>query len=143
MGRLTLPDGGLIYLDANCLIYSVEHVEPYDALLHPVWQRGGVLTSELSLLEVLVKPLQSKDALLQSSYRDLLKSPEVECLPLTTAVLERAAQLRATVGIKTPDAIHAATALIGGAVLFFSNDDGFKRVPGLPFQYLKEKLEQQ
>lgn len=33
MGQLTLPDAGLIYLDANCLIYSVEHIEPYDLLL--------------------------------------------------------------------------------------------------------------
>lgn len=138
MGQLTLPDVGLIYLDANCLIYSIEHIEPYCTLLQPVWQRGNVITSELSRLEVLVKPIQAKDALLQKSYQELLNAPEVESLPVTTEVLERAAWLRAMIGIKTPDAIHAASALIHNAVLFLSNDDGFKRVEGLPFQYLKE-----
>ena len=38
MGSLTLPTGGLVYLDANGLIYSVERVEPYRALLEPLWQ---------------------------------------------------------------------------------------------------------
>ena len=141
MGRLILPDSGLIYLDANCLIYTVEHISPYDGLLQPVWQRGAVLTSELSRLEVLVKPLQAEDSLLQCIYRDLLSAAEVDRHPLTTEVLERAAQLRANFGIKTPDAIHAATALIRNAALFLSNDDGFKRVPDLPFQYLKALID--
>ncbi|NEX18497.1 MAG: VapC toxin family PIN domain ribonuclease [Halochromatium sp.] len=137
MGQLRLPDAGLVYLDANCLIYSVEHIEPYDLLLQQVWHRGGVMTSELSLLEVLVKPFKAKDRLLQASYRELLKAPEVKRLmPLTAEVLEQAARLRAEVNIKTPDAIHAASALIGQATLFLSNDERFKRVPGLPFQYL-------
>jgi hypothetical protein len=83
---LTLPDAGLIYLDANCLIYSVEHIEPYDPLLQQVWRRGGVITSELSLLEVLVKPFKAKDRLLQTSYRELLKAPEVKRLIPLTAI---------------------------------------------------------
>jgi predicted nucleic acid-binding protein len=139
VGQLTLPDAGLIYLDANCLIYSVEHIEPYDLLLQQVWRRGGVMTSELALLEVLVKPFKAKDTLLQTSYRELLKAPEVKHLmPLTAEVLEQAARLRAEVNIKTPDAIHAASALIGEAVLFLSNDERFKRVSGLPFLYLND-----
>ena len=38
MGPLTLSAGGLVYLDANGLIYSVERVEPYGTLLEPIWQ---------------------------------------------------------------------------------------------------------
>lgn len=139
MGQLRLPNAGLIYLDANCLIYSVEHIEPYDLLLQQVWRRGGVVTSQLSLLEVLVKPFKAEDRLLQASYRELLEAPEVRCLmPLTAEVLEQAARLRAEINIKTPDAIHAASALIGQAALFLSNDECFKRVLGLPFQYLND-----
>lgn len=29
MGALDLPASGVIYLDANCFIYSVERIEPY------------------------------------------------------------------------------------------------------------------
>ena len=38
MEPLNLPVGGLVYLDANGLIYSVERVEPYRTLLKPMWQ---------------------------------------------------------------------------------------------------------
>ena len=36
MGSLNLPTGGLAYLDANSVIYSVEGVEPYRTLLDPL-----------------------------------------------------------------------------------------------------------
>ena len=39
MGPLTLPTSGLVYLDANGLIYSVERVEPYRTLLQPMWEQ--------------------------------------------------------------------------------------------------------
>ena len=140
MGRLILPDEGAIYLDANGFIYSVEHIEPYCTLLQPIWQRGGIVTSELTLLDVLVKPFQAGDELLQATYRELLDTAEVERLPLTAAVLEQAARLRATTGIKTPDAIHAASSLIRNAALFLSNDKGFQKIPTLSFAYLQDLL---
>ena len=40
MGPLALPLAGLVYIDANCLIYSVERVEPYRTLLEPMWQQA-------------------------------------------------------------------------------------------------------
>ncbi|MGQ9659361.1 MAG: type II toxin-antitoxin system VapC family toxin [Thermochromatium sp.] len=80
--------------------------------MEPVWRRGGIVTSDLTLLEVLVKPRQAADVARQNTYRELLDAPEVERLPLTTEVLEQAARLQAATGIKTPDAIHAASALL-------------------------------
>lgn len=63
MGALDLPKQGLIYLDANSIIYTVELIEPYQTALRPLWEaaRAGILkvaTSDLTLLEVLVKPLK-------------------------------------------------------------------------------------
>lgn len=138
MGRLILPDQGAIYLDANCFIYSVEHIEPYCTLLEPVWRRGRIMTSELTRLEVLVKPFQAGDAELQNTYRELLDAAEVERLPLTADILEEAARLRAATGIKTPDAIHAASALLWNAALLLSNDKGFQQVSALSFVYLRD-----
>jgi predicted nucleic acid-binding protein len=55
--------------------------------------------------------------------------------------LREAARLRATIsGLKTPDAIHAATALQHGCALFVSNDVGFRRVPGLSLAILDDVL---
>ena len=65
MGALTLPTGGSVYVDANVLIYSVERIEPYRALLAPTWQeaRAGRFTlasGELVVLETLIKPLRGR-----------------------------------------------------------------------------------
>ncbi|MBC7527815.1 MAG: PIN domain-containing protein, partial [Chthonomonadaceae bacterium] len=62
-------------------------------------------------------------------------------LPITKDVLREAARLRATIsGLKTPDAIHAATALLNQCRLFITNDRGFLRVPGLNTAILDDVL---
>lgn len=52
-------------------------------------------------------------------------------IPCDRAVAYRAAQLRATLSIKLPDAIIAATALITGTPLATRNTRDFKNVPDL------------
>ena len=60
-------------------------------------------------------------------------------LPISRDILHEAARLRANIsGLKTPDAIHAATALLHGCTLFVSNDVGFRRVPNLPLVLLDD-----
>lgn len=63
MGRLTLPLSGRIYFDANCFVYSLERISPYDAALERVWEaayagKARIVTSQLSLLESTVQPLR-------------------------------------------------------------------------------------
>lgn len=147
MGGLTLPTSGLVYMDANCIIYSVEHVAPYDALLAPIWKAASpqtfqIVTSELAVLEVLVRPFKTQDTMLEASFRDLLlHSTDVLLIPVTLLILERAAKLRATTGgVKTPDAIHAATALEVGATQFLTNDAGLRSVANLSVTLLDELL---
>jgi predicted nucleic acid-binding protein len=62
----------------------------------------------------------------------------VTLLPISLAILEQTAHLRATTNSKTPDAIHAATALAIGCTQFFTNDVGFRRIPGLPVTIVSE-----
>jgi uncharacterized protein len=120
VGALTLPAGGTVYLDANSIIDSVERIEPYRSLLRPLWHAAGpnsfrVVTSDLTLLEVLVRPIRTGNATLARGFRRLLQSsPDIRLLPISHSVLERAAKLRAAVALKTPDAIHAASALQHG-----------------------------
>lgn len=146
MGSLTLPTHGAVYLDTNAIIYSVEKIAPYDGLLLPVWTaaRSGaftVISSELALLETLVKPFQLGDTVLEGLYRTLLTAArDTRLIPIDNLILEDAARLRASVRIKTPDAIHAASALRVGVELFVSNDPAFQRVPGLPVALLDDLL---
>jgi predicted nucleic acid-binding protein len=144
VGTLKLPPSGEVYLDASAVIFSVEKIEPYWTILQPLWQAAkteqfSLISSQLLLLEVLVKPLQSGDVVLETTFRNLLlHSQEFHLLPINLTVLDTATRLRATAGLKTPDAIHAATALTAGCTLFVTNDDDFKRVPGLPVAILHE-----
>lgn len=145
MGSLTLPPpGGRIYLDANTFIYSVERVDPYFPIVRPIWQasaRGELTTrsSELLTVESLTGPLKRAQPRLVNLYERVL-GQEVELIPVTRAILRSSAALRAAHGLKTPDAIHAATALDAGCDLFVTNDDIFKRIPGLPVVTLKDVL---
>ena len=146
MGQLTLPPSQYVYIDANIVIYSVEKIDPYCTLLQPLWhaaQQGQfiVISSELAMLETLVKPLKASDTVLENCFREFLSaSQEVQLIPITLAILEQAASLRATTGLKPPDAIHAATTLTKGKIPFVTNDPSFKRVPELSVIVLQEIL---
>ena len=145
MGPLTLPRAGLVYLDASSLIYTVERVEPYRTLLAPMWQQAqdgnlALVSSPVLVVEVLVKPLQDDDTEIEMQYRELFGSGEVRLLDASYSVFEDAARLRAETGLKTPDALHAATALQVDCTCFVTNDTDFRRVPGLPVVVLDDLL---
>lgn len=147
MGPLNLPTGGLVYLDANGLIYSVERVEPYRTLLEPMWQAAqeGDLTlvsSPILIVETLVKPLRDGNREIEEQYRELFGANAVQLLQASYPVFEDAARLRAEARLTTPDAIHAATALRAGCTLFVTNDNDFRRVQDLPFAVLDDLLEE-
>jgi predicted nucleic acid-binding protein len=139
-----LPETGKIYLDANCFIYSVERIDPYREILDTLWQAvsGGqimVITSELTLLEVLVKPLKVGDIITATIFRMVLQHfPDVYMLPISQNILEESARLRATSGLKTPDALHVATAILSDCALFLTNDYAFRRVSELNVVILDE-----
>ena len=146
MGAVALPTGGRMYLDTSSLIYAVEKNPVFWPLLQPVWAaaRAGTIhleTSALTLLEVLVGPLKSGNQALAAVYDNLLHSPDLHVYPIEDLVLREAARLRSVVsGLRTPDAIHAATALLNPPYTFLTNDAGFRKVPGLPVTVLSDLL---
>ena len=145
MGPLILPLTGLVYLDANGLIYSVERVEPYRTLLEPMWQEAQdgnitIVSSPVLVTEALVKPFQDGNTEIELQYRELFASNAVRLLDASYQVFEDAARLRAGTGLKTPDALHAATALRADCALFITNDADFRRVQGLPIVVLDDLL---
>ena len=146
MGPLNLPARGPVYLDANGFIYSVEGVDPYRTLLEPMWRqaRAGefdVATSDITVLESLVKPLREGDEVVEMLLRSMFDAREVSLIPATRELWEDAARIRADTGLKTPDALHAATALAIGCTAFVTNDTGFRRVEDLPVVVLDDLVE--
>ena len=145
MGSLILPSSGLVYLDANPIIYTVEKHPVYGPLLVPLWQAAQAQTieavsSDLALMETLVGPLKRGDGALETAYEQALLGTEMRLLPITQAILREAARLRATTRLKTPDALHLATAQLAGCALFVTNDGGFRGVASLPIVILDDLL---
>ena len=145
MGSLTVPSAGLVYLDANAVIYSVERHPVYWPFLQPLWLAAKgktieIVSSELTLMETLVGPLKSGDTALANNYEQLFQQAQTRLLPITQATLREAARLRATTKLKTPDAIHLATARQAGCVLFVTNDAGFRGLASLPIVILDDLL---
>jgi predicted nucleic acid-binding protein len=145
VGSLSLPASGLVYLDANSLIYTVEKHPIYGPLLQPLWVAARantleIVSSELALMETLIGPLKTGDKSLQNTYELALLGTEMRLLPITQAILRDAAQLRATTKLKTPDALHAATARQAGCALFVTNDPDFRGVTSLPLVILDDLL---
>jgi predicted nucleic acid-binding protein len=129
--------GKVVGLDTTPLIYFIEENPTYLDMLHPFFEamdRGefNVVTSIVTLLEVLVHPFRRGDTRLAQQYRDiLLNADNLTTIFLSQDIAEEAARLRAVHNIRTPDAIQMATAINGGASFLLTNDSGLPSLPEL------------
>lgn len=144
MGSLELPDGGTVYVDSQILIYTVEQFPQYLPLIEPLWEKMDsghitVITSQLAELETIVVPIRNRDKRLMDDFEMLLASVQLKAID--RRILRQAAQLRASYQrLKTPDAIHAATALIERVDAVITNDSTFRNLPGLVVMMLDDYL---
>jgi predicted nucleic acid-binding protein len=127
MGSLILPARPPAYLDAQGFIYTVELHPTYGPLLDPLWAavhqgRMEVVSSELTILETLVKPIKDGDTALVTTFEQFFRRPGVRLIPITPTILREAARLRASIAsLRTPDSIHAATALTSASSIVITN----------------------
>jgi predicted nucleic acid-binding protein len=134
VGSLILPPTGAVYVDTQILIYTVQRHPDYLPLLRPLWatmQTGAlkVLTSELTLMEVLVVPLRHANQSLVADYEAFLALPGISLQPVDRTTLYEAARLRANAPrLKTPDAIHIATSNLARCQLYLTNDRALAKV---------------
>jgi predicted nucleic acid-binding protein len=121
------------------LVYALENSPEFGERARRIFERvdAGELrgyTSELTLAEVLVKPLSAGADAIRQQYEQLLASPgPLTVLPVSRLILLEAARLRAGFpSLKLPDAIHAATAMLHQCNTFLTNDRRFESVGNLP-----------
>ncbi|MBD2560080.1 MULTISPECIES: type II toxin-antitoxin system VapC family toxin [Nostoc] len=135
MEWLVQLQGQIVGLDTAPLIYFIEenpnYLDVIDAFFEAMF-RGDfrVVTSVLTITEVLVYPLRQGNTALAQQYREILfNSQGLTTIEVFPEIAENAAQLRANYNLRTPDAIQMATAIRGGASFFLTND---ARLPSLP-----------
>lgn len=146
MGQLNIPDTAIVYVDTAIVIYTVENHPSYWQLLQPLWSKlrnreVQIFSSELSIMETLTGPLRDNNQQLLQDYERFLFQSGMVLVPISQNLLKEAAQLRATTNLRTPDAIHVATALDTKSTLFLTNDRRIGQIPNLSVIVLQEVLE--
>jgi predicted nucleic acid-binding protein len=136
MGRLSerLASFSLVGLDTAIFIYHFEEHPAYISLTREVFssiergERNGV-TSTITLMEILVKPLALGREDIARKYEALLVSfPNLDIVDLDREVILQAARLRAEYRVRPPDALQAGASLVYGTDAFITNDRGLKQL---------------
>lgn len=123
--------GQKLALDTVALIYFLERHPAHYADAKKIFQQieSGYCTGVMSSLvfaELVVPAYRAKAAKRVSQLVQLLTNfPNLEIVPLSAELSVEAAKIRAQYGLRTRDAIHAATALAASADCFITNDKGF------------------
>ena len=121
-----------VYFDANIFIYLLEGFSEFEvdlaaireSILH---QECEIHTSGLTLCEVLVLPFRQNNTQLIAQYRSFIEGSGAFTIhPTTVETYLRASLYRGQFGMKTPDAIHIATAVENNCSVFLTNDQAIK-----------------
>ena len=131
----------MVCLDTNIVIYYVGRNPAWagkvDARLRAIVAAGDSLAvSDAARLECLVGPFQSGDASALADYLKFFSAASLQTLPVTAAVWQRAAQIRATYKLQPLDSVHLASAVEHGCGLFLSNDSQLKKCRDITVEIL-------
>lgn len=131
----------MVFLDANLIIYFVERTPFWGqkasarlAALRAVGESFAV--TELVRMECLVGPIKAGDANRLADVTAFFAAPNLVLLPITTAVAQRGAALRATHKFQPLDALHLAAAIEHGCGLFLTNDVNLKKCTDIAVEVL-------
>ena len=124
----------VIYLDASAVMRLVDGDEPARQCVEELIRTDGgpLLTSVISMIECRSKPLREGDLERVARYDAFFSAREMTMLVVDPAIAEQATQLRAKFSLKTPDAIHLASASVHGASLLITTDQDFAKCRDLP-----------
>jgi len=128
-----------IFWDTNLYIYLFEDYgalsEATAGLRARMLTRGDqLLTSALTLGEILVKPMGQGNLTLCARYERALLDISI-LIPFDVKAAKVYAALRQDRGIRPPDAVQLSCAAAAGTDVFITNDKRLqgKRVPGIQF----------
>ena len=128
-----------IFWDTNLFVYLLEDkgelTERVLSLRERMIERNDeLLTSTLTLGELLVKPMEAGNEVLMRRYEQAIVAAAT-VVPFDQAAASVFAAVRRDRTIRPPDAIQLACASVAGVDLFITNDKRLSRgiVPGIHF----------
>jgi predicted nucleic acid-binding protein len=134
----------IAFFDASALIYLVEGNPAFAGRLRDELSRwakkhpdAGAAVSRLSWLECRVRPAREQDQEALAAFDAFFARPDLVWIELTRDVVELATAIRVRHGLRTPDALQAASCLqLGAKHMFLTGDAAFERVAGLSVRLL-------
>lgn len=129
----------IAFFDASALIYLIEGAEPFASKVRKELAAAAkkhpdlsAAVSRLSWLECRVGPMKGNDSATLAAFDAFFGRSDLVWVELTMDVIELATAIRVQTGLKTPDALQAASCLqLGSDHLFLTGDTAFRRVSGL------------
>jgi predicted nucleic acid-binding protein len=134
--RTSLGRERRVALDTSIFIYHLEANPRYLALTDCIFAflerpDSFAVTSTITMTELLVHPYRNDEVVKVYELFGLLSTyPNLEWVAPNLEIAARAAEIRAQSGLRTPDALQAATAIHSKATAFLTNDPVFRRITG-------------
>lgn len=135
-----------VLFDTNSVIYYLDDVSPYNTILEEILGlvEVGQIKAYLSVIttaEILVKPLQKEDKSLASNYLRFFNFfPNLTVVDTTREIAIQAAIVKASTGMKLPDAIIIATAAVMRCPVLGNDKEWQKKQLPTPYIYLQEYM---
>ena len=136
-----------IMFDTAPVIYFIEEHKDFGKITDEIFKlikdnfNYHAFSSVITLTEVLTQPLRKSRRDIVEKYRQfLLNSSDFIVYSVDPIIAEKAAELRAQYGIRTPDAIQFAIEIENNATLFVTNDKKLKKIKGIDVLVLEENL---
>ena|SRR5579884_1673709 len=129
-----------VFWDTNLFIYLFEN--------NPQWaqsviqmrermlaRRDELLTSWLTVGEVLTKPKELRNAILEKTYLNFFLSGSLELIPFDLDAAQRYSEIRSRERVRPADSIQLACAAVANCDLFVTNDNRLSSlvIPGITF----------
>lgn len=135
----------IAFFDACALIYLIEGNEPFASRIrqqladfaqsHP---HAQIAVSRLSWLECRVGPMKKNDTRALAQYDAFFARFDLLWVEISQDVIELATAIRVRHGLRTPDALQAASCLqLGSRHRMLTGDAVFQQVQGLAVTLLK------
>jgi predicted nucleic acid-binding protein len=128
-----------VFWDTNLFIYLLEQNEDFSLLTKELRTRmltrgDQLLTSTITLGEVMVKPTRAGDAERCRKYERAISSAAT-LIPFDIKAARHYASIRSSRTIQAPDALQLSCAASAGVDLFITNDDRLqnRQVAGIQF----------
>lgn len=128
-------------LDASCLIGIIAgdpYYAPLQNLLAAVDRGEVTLVESTAILAEVLPSHEHGDPAKRQLILGLLESPQTHLIDVSTVVARRAAELRVQHSLKTWDAVHLATGLVGEVDVVFVRDSSFPTGQNIDTVYVSE-----